>query len=370
MKFSCEKAVLLHAAGTASRAVSLKTTIPALEGILIQADSELLLTGYNLEIGIQTLCPALIETKGATVVNARLFGEIIRRLPDDMVFIALDGDVLHITCQKTEFHISVIPPEDFPTLPTMEPIHTLSLPENALKSMIGETLFAVSHDESKPIHTGALFEVEEKQVKLVTVDGYRLAIRQEPLENAVSTPFSFVAPGSALSEVEKIVSEEEKPVTISLGTQHITFRMDDTILLSRRLEGEFIDYQRVIQNEHPLELTVNAKELQKSVDRLSLLISEKLKSPLRCTFGENEISMTTSTAIGAASDTCPMEGNGNNLEIGFNNRFLLEILRAVPAETVRLKLSTSVSPCLILPEESTEQKFLYMILPVRLRAES
>jgi DNA polymerase-3 subunit beta len=369
MKFSCEKAILLRAVSLASKAVSTKSTIPALEGILLEAGDTLLLTGYNLETGIQTICPAAVEKPGTTVVNARLFGEIVRRLPDDLVFFHMEEDVIHISCQATQFKINSISPEDFPELPAVEQLHAIALPEKTLKSMISETLFAVSRDESKPIHTGSLFEVEENRLTLISVDGYRLAIRREDAQiQAGDAPFSFVVPGSALAEVEKIASEGEELVIISQGSRHITFQIGDTTLLSRRLEGEFLNYKQAIVNHHPITITANARDLLRSVDRVSLLINEKLKSPLRCTFEENSLHLKTNTAIGAASDTCPVEGDGGGLEIGFNNRFLLDVLKAVPAETVRLKLNTSVSPCLILPEEEADDHFLYMVLPVRLKA--
>ncbi|MBQ1351249.1 MAG: DNA polymerase III subunit beta [Oscillospiraceae bacterium] len=369
MIFSCEKAVLLPAISTASKAVSTKSTIPALEGILIEANESLLLTGYNLETGIQTICPALVEQPGTTVVNARLFGEILRRLPDDIVSFKMEGDLIHISCQASHFQINSISPDDFPELPAVEQLHMLSIPEGTLKSMISETLFATSRDESKPIHTGSLFEVEENQLTLVAVDGYRLAIRREQVEiQGGETSFSFVVPGPALSEVEKIASDGENPVIISQGSRHVTFQIGDTTLLSRRLEGEFLNYKQAILNKHPITIIADAKTLLQSVDRVSLIINEKLKSPLRCTFGENSLFLKTATAIGVASDTCSVEGNGGGLEIGFNNRFLLDVLKAVPAETVRLKLNTNVSPCLILPEAEEDDHFLYMVLPVRLKA--
>lgn len=369
MKFSCEKAVLLNATSIAIKAVSTKSTIPALEGLLIDATDILTLTGYNLETGIQTICPALVETPGVTVVNARLFGEIIRRLPDDMVTFSMENEMIHISCLATQFHINSISPEDFPALPAVEQIHTFSIVEKTIKDMIAETLFAISRDESKPIHTGSLFEVQNGQLTLVSVDGYRLALRKEPIDiQTKENTFSFVVPGTALSEVEKIASEGEEMVIISQGSRHVTFQIGDTMLLSRRLEGEFLNYQQAIVNQHAITLKANAKELLKSVDRVSLIISEKLKSPLRCTFGDHVLSMKTSTAIGEASDTCSIEGEGGDLEIGFNNRFLMDVLKAVPAETIRMKLNTSVSPCLILPEEEENDHFLYMVLPVRLKA--
>lgn len=365
MKFSCEKALLQAVIATASRAVSPKSSIPALEGLLLEAGSRLTVTGYNLETGIRSSTDADIVQEGAIILPARLFGEIIRKLPDDVVTVSVAALTVDIRCGFSEFQLQGLDPDDFPQLPEVDCQNTFSLEERTLRSMIAQTLFAISDNESRPIHTGSLFEVTAADLTVVSVDGFRLALRREPITESEGE-FSFVVPGAALSEVEKICHDGEHLANVTMGAKHIIFQMGDTMLVARRLEGEFLAWRKAIPRENPIALTVETKTLLQSIERVSLIISEKMKSPLRCVFQDNEILLSTKTGIGTAADCCPAEGSGGGLEIGFNNRYMLDALKAVSAVHVRMELSTGVSPCVILPDEG-EESFLYMVLPVRLR---
>ena len=368
MKFSCEKALLQAAISTTSRAVSPKSSIPALEGILLEAGSDLRLTGYNLETGIRTIVPADIREEGTLVLGARLFGEIVRKLPDDIVTFQSENYMVNIKCGMSEFNILGTDPEEFPELPTVEYQNSLILPQSRLKAMISQTLFAVSDNESRPIHTGSLFEVDSEGLTIVSVDGYRLALRHESIDKKEGAEtFSFVVPGAALSEVEKICSDVDEPASVTQGARHVMFKVGDTMLVSRRLEGEFLAYRQAIPRNNTIHVEGDTRALLSSIDRVSLIISDKLKSPLRCVFDSNLLKISTKTAIGDAYDECPLSGDGGGLEIGFNNKYLMDALKAAPADRVRLELTTGVSPCVILPTEG-EENFLYMVLPVRLKA--
>ena len=368
MKFSCEKALLQAAISTTSRAVSPKSSIPALEGILLEAGSDLRLTGYNLETGIRTIVPADIREEGTLVLGARLFGEIVRKLPDDIVTFQSENYMVNIKCGMSEFNILGTDPEEFPELPTVEYQNSLILPQSRLKAMISQTLFAVSDNESRPIHTGSLFEVDSEGLTIVSVDGYRLALRHESIDKKEGAEtFSFVVPGAALSEVEKICSDVDEPASVTQGARHVMFKVGDTMLVSRRLEGEFLAYRQAIPRNNTIHVEGDTRALLSSIDRVSLIISDKLKSPLRCVFDSNLLKISTKTAIGDAYDECPLSGDGGGLEIGFNNKYLMDALKAAPADKVRLELTTGVSPCVILPTEG-EEDFLYMVLPVRLKA--
>ena len=368
MKFSCEKALLQAAISTTSRAVSPKSSIPALEGILLEAGSDLRLTGYNLETGIRTIVPADIREEGTLVLGARLFGEIVRKLPDDIVTFQSENYMVNIKCGMSEFNILGTDPEEFPELPTVEYQNSLILPQSRLKAMISQTLFAVSDNESRPIHTGSLFEVDSEGLTIVSVDGYRLALRHESIDKKEGAEtFSFVVPGAALSEVEKICSDVDEPASVTQGARHAMFKVGDTMLVSRRLEGEFLAYRQAIPRNNTIHVEGDTRALLSSIDRVSLIISDKLKSPLRCVFDSNLLKISTKTAIGDAYDECPLSGDGGGLEIGFNNKYLMDALKAAPADKVRLELTTGVSPCVILPTEG-EENFLYMVLPVRLKA--
>jgi len=367
MKFSCEKALLLSAVATASRTVAVKSSIPALEGILIEAGSALHLTGYNLETGIRTIVPAEISQSGSLVLSARLFGEIVRKLPDDTVYFSAKNYMVNIKCGLSEFNILGTDPEEFPELPSVDQQNMVSIAQNVLRSMISQTLFAVSDNESRPIHTGSLFEVEREQLTIVSVDGYRLALRHEPTQGRQGEDFfSFVVPGAALSEVEKICSGEDS-ISVVQGARHVLFQTGATILVCRRLEGEFLNYKNAIPRNNTIKITGDTKALLSSIERVSLIISDKLKSPLRCVFQDGVLLITTKTGIGDAADQCPIQGDGQDLEIGFNNKYLMDALKAAPAERLRLEFTSGVAPCLILPAEG-EENFVYMVLPVRLKA--
>ena len=282
MKFSCEKALLQAAISTTSRAVSPKSSIPALEGILLEAGSDLRLTGYNLETGIRTIVPADIREEGTLVLGARLFGEIVRKLPDDIVTFQSENYMVNIKCGMSEFNILGTDPEEFPELPTVEYQNSLILPQSRLKAMISQTLFAVSDNESRPIHTGSLFEVDSEGLTIVSVDGYRLALRHESIDKKEGAEtFSFVVPGAALSEVEKICSDVDEPASVTQGARHVMFKVGDTMLVSRRLEGEFLAYRQAIPRNNTIHVEGDTRALLSSIDRVSLIISDKLKSPDR-----------------------------------------------------------------------------------------
>lgn len=370
MKFSCEKIVLQNAIATAARSVAAKSSIPALEGLLLVcAGGMLTVSGYNMQLGIRTRFSCDVEEGGALVLNARLFGDIVRRMPDDtLTLIADDKQTVQLHCGDADFDIVGLPAADFPELPEVEEKNTVSLPEKTLAAMIRQTSFAVSTNEARPVHMGSLFEVDADDLTVVSVDGFRLAMRREKLERGEGGTFSFVAPGTALNEVEKVCEDIEEPVRITLGDRHILFEVGETELICRRLEGDFLDYKNAIPRKNSILLTVDTKAMIESLDRVSVVISEKLKSPVRCVFGNGMVTFSARTASGDAKDICKLTGDGRDLEIGFNNRYLSEALRYAPADTVRLELQSGISPAIIVPAEEGDDSFLYMVLPVRLKA--
>lgn len=369
LKFSAEKTALQAAIMTASRASAVKSAVPSLEGLFIEAvGSCVRISGYDLKMGITTTVPADIIKEGSIVLSAKLLGEIIRKLPDNVVsFSADDGLMVKIECVVSEFLIPGTPASDFPEMPTVDYEKSLTITEKNLKNMIAQTNFAVSSNESRPIHTGALFEAEKGILTIVAVDGYRLALRREPLSDPDSASLSFVVPGTALSEVEKIVSDSDNLVSILLGSKHIMFVIGDTTLISRRLEGEFLNYKNSIPHTEKYSIEADRRCFVDAVERVSLIINDKLKSPIRCTFSDGIVKLLSNTALGRASDECLVKGDGEGLEIGFNNRYLLEVLRAAPADVVRIKITSGISPCIIIPADGSSS-FLYMVLPVRLKA--
>ena len=366
MKFTCEKALLVSAISVAGRTVSPKSTIACLEGILLRAGVGVQLTGFNLETGITVKVAAAVNEAGACVMPARLFFDIIRKLPDEEVTVEVD-DKLQVSIRggASSFKITAMDAEDYPDLPDVNSEKGVAIPQTALREMIGGTIFSVSENQARPIHTGCLMEVRDDGITMVAVDSFRLARRTWHSEEPIGREMKFVVPATGLREVEKILSETDEPVVFTLGAKHILFEIGDATLVCRVLEGEFIDWRRVVPTNNSTILTANVSELMSSIERVSLIVSEKIKSPVRCVFGENTADFRTVNTIGSAHDTCSIAGNGGELEIGFNCRYLLDALRAVPSEEVTLELQNGLSPIVFTPVDD-KHDFAYMVLPVRL----
>lgn len=368
MKISCEKYLLQSACGIASRAVAGKSPIPALEGLLLQAREQLTVTGYDLKKGIYTQMEAEVKEQGSVVVGARLFGEMIRRLPDGIVTISTDiNNNVNVKCGKSEFNFMGISAEDYPEMPVVDGVNNIALPQKILGSMINQTIFAVADNDMRPIYTGALFDIEGEELTLVAVDGYRMAKRSEKLESAKMENCSFVVPGSALSDIERICGDSEELVKISVGAKHISFSIGETVVVSRRLEGEFLNYKKSIPDSFKYTVKVDRGEFMSAIDRVALIVSERNTSPVRMSFNDGSIDCLCVTPIGRAEDICTCEGSGEGLQIGFNDRYLKDALKAAAKEELHVCLNSASSPCIITAADGSDN-FTYMILPVRLHA--
>ena len=368
MKFTCEKNQLVSAISVASRTVAQKSAISGLEGILVRAGVKVMLTGYNLETGITVSVDADIQETGACVMPARLFFDIVRKLPDDTVSIQVDESFkVSIKGGISSFTITALSADDYPELPDVDSEKGIRVPQNELKAMISGTIFAVSENQARPIHTGVLFEVDNDSITSVAVDGYRLALRRYLPEESLERTLKFVAPAAALKEVEKILGDTDDPATFYPGSKHILFTIGDATLVCRILEGEFLDWRRVLPQNNPVKLVGNVSRLTDSIERVGLVISEKLKSPVRCRFGENTADFRSVSTIGEAHDVCQIAGDGQDMEIGFNCRYLLDALRAIPDAECSLELINGLSPIVMNPCDGSE-RYSYMVLPVRLKA--
>lgn len=368
MKFSCEKALLQEAIATTAWAVSSKSAIPTLEGLLIEASDTVKMTGYNLETGISTKISSNIIEPGKVVINAKILSDIIRLFPDETVTISVSETLTTlIMCGNAKYEIMGLPADEFPSLPEVESDYTLKLPQNMLKSMISQTVFAISTNDNKPVHTGSLFEIENGILNVVSVDGFRLAIRKEKLNN-VSNDFSFIVPGHTLKEIEKIMDDVDDEIEIMLGKKHITFTIGETTLISRVLEGEFLNYKNAIPKTHAFTTCVGVRDLISSLERVSIIINERIKNPIRCNFTENSIKLSCTTPLGKSQDECILKSSAENLEIGFNNRYLLDALKACPDSEVLMELNTHLSPIVLKPVEG--DSYLFLILPVRLKTDA
>ena len=368
MRFTCEKNMLVAGLNITGRTVAQKSSLSVLEGILCRAGSDLTLTGYNMETAISYCIEADVADPGTCVLPAKLFGDIIRRLPEGPVTVVVDENYkVSIRAGYASFTISAENAEDYPELPDVGDGRAIRIPQSALKELISGTIFAVSENQARPVHTGVKFEVGEQAVSAIAVDGFRLARRTYHLDAPTGrNGLSFVVPAQGLKEVEKILSDSEDFVAFTMGMKHILFEIGGATLICRLLEGDFLDWRRVVPTNCPVKLVAHVSDLAGSIERVGLIVSEKYKSPVRCVFSNQEILMRTNTTIGAAEDRCSIAGDGKELEIGFNVRYLADALRAIPSDEVVLELTNGLSPIVLTPAEE-KYDFAYMVLPVRIK---
>ena len=366
MRFTCEKSMLVTGLNITGRTVAQKSALSAIEGILCKAETGLCLTGYNMETAITYEIEAEVTEAGVCVLPAKLFGDIIRRLPEGPVTVLVDEDYkVSIRSGYASFTISAEGAQDYPELPDVSEGRATRIPQAALKELIGGTIFSVSENQGRPIHTGVKFEVEDQAVSAIAVDGFRLARRTYHTQESTGRTMSFVVPAHGLKEVEKILQEDGDDVVFTLGGRHILFQMGCATLICRLLDGDFLDWRRVVPTNCPVKLVANVAELTSSLERVGLIVSEKYKSPVRCVFSDQVLLLKTNTTIGNAEDRCSFAGDGNELEIGFNVRYLCDALRAIPGEEVTLELTNGLSPIVMTPADD-KYDYSYMVLPVRI----
>ena len=367
MRFTCEKSMLVAGLNITGRTVAQKSALSAIEGILCNAGTNLSLTGYNMETAITYEIDAEVSDAGQCVLPAKLFGDIIRRLPEGPVTVVVDDNYkVSIRAGYASFTISAESADDYPELPDVGSGRPICIPQTALKELITGTIFAVSENQGRPIHTGVKFEVEEDKISAIAVDGFRLARRTYHCSDSTGRTLSFVVPAPGLKEVEKILQDNDEDVAFTLGAKHILFTIGSATLICRLLEGEFLDWKKVVPMNCPIKLAAHVSDLASSIERVGLIVSEKYKSPVRCIFSDNVLQLRTNTTIGAAEDRCAIAGDGKELEIGFNVRYLADALRVVPSEEVMLELTNGLSPIVMTPVDD-KHDFAYMVLPVRIK---
>ncbi len=367
MRFTCEKNMLVMGLNITGRTVAQKSALSAIEGILCRAGSTLTLTGYNMETAISYTIDAEVSDPGECVLPAKLFGDIIRRLPEGLVTVVVDENYkVSIRAGYASFNISAENADDYPELPDVGDGKSIRIPQTALKELIGGTIFAVGEAQGRPIYTGVKFEVEDDMVSAIAVDGFRLARRTYHCETPTGRTISFVVPAQGLKEVEKILQDEDEDVAFTLGSKHILFQIGNATLICRLLDGDFMDWRKVVPFNSPIKLVANVGDLASSIARVDLIVSEKYKTPVRCLFTNQELLMKTNTVIGTAEDRCSIAGDGKELEIGFKGQYLMDALRAVPSEEVCLELTNGLSPIVMTPVDD-KHDFAYMVLPVRIK---
>lgn len=368
MKFICNTSELSEACQNVQRAASAKTAIPAIEGILITAEGgTLTLTGYDLEMGITTTIASRNEQEGSIVLNAHMLSDILRRLPGDLVTVESDArNIAVIKSGEAEYTLIGISAEEYPELPSVSNGYPITIDQLLLKDMVRKTIFSVAIKDSKAVHTGIKFEIGNDKIRLIAVDGVRLALRNETIQYS-DEELTFVVPAKTLSEVVKLMSEEGGDVNIGVGKRHIVFSLGSYKIISRLLDGEFLNYKAAIPSTTKSVVTVNTRSLIESIDRTSLIITDKLKSPVKCVFKNDLIDISSVTSLGTASDRISCRLEGDDCTIGFNNKYMIEALRVCDTDEVKVMLNGPVSPILIVPPEG--DSFIFLILPVRLKNE-
>ena len=370
MKIICYKDKLIKALNSVVKGVASKTTMPILEGILIQTnDNEIKLTTNDLEIGIEYIMDCEVKEQGSTVVNAIMFSEIIRKLPDTEIYISVnDKNLLEIECEGSLYKLATMNPDEFPELPKIEIENSIEVEQNTLKNMIRKTIFAVSNEETRPIFTGCLFEIENNKLSVVAVDGFRLALRNIYL-NKQTNDFKAVIPGKTLNEVNKIISDSFEPIKIGVAKNQALFEMDNCKIVTRILDGEFLNYKNVIPSNWETRMRVNKSSLQNSFERISLIsastIEKEKKYPVKVQVDIGKITISCTNQTGDAKEELFVATEGKNLEVGFNPKYFLDSLKAIDDEEVYVEFGSSISPCLIKSIDNND--YTYMILPIRLK---
>ena len=372
MKIICEKEKILKAINSVTKAVAVRTTMPILEGILIQTnDNVVKMTCYDQELGIEYLInDCNIEEQGATVVSAIMFSEIIRKLPDTEIKIEVnDNNLLVIECEGSLYKLATMNPDEFPELPEINVENSIDLEQNTLKDMIRKTIFATSSEENRPIFTGSLFEVKNNKLNVVAVDGFRLAWKSKFLQKNTAD-FSAVIPGRTLTEINKILADSFESVKIGIAKNQALFEIENCKIVTRLLDGEFLNYSKVLPEKWETRVRVNTNIIPNCFERISLISSSSIekekKYPVKVIIEVGKMTISCTNQTGDAKEELYVTTEGKNLEVGFNPKYFLDALRSIDDEEVYIDLGTSISPCIIRSVEE-DGDYKYMILPIRLK---
>ncbi|MCI8556493.1 MAG: DNA polymerase III subunit beta [Lachnospiraceae bacterium] len=363
MKIVCNKTDLLKGVNIVLKAVPSKTTMSILECILIDASAQKIkLTANDMELGIETVIEGDILEKGIVAIDAKIFSEIVRKLPDNYVAIETDANFqTKITCEKAKFNISGKSGEDFSYLPYIEKEDHISISQFSLKEIIKQTIFSISDNENNKMMTGELFELNDYNLKVVSLDGHRVSIRNLELKESYDSK-KVIVPGKTLMEISKILSGEmDSFVNIFFTKNHIVFEFDETVVVSRLIEGEYFRIEQMLSNDYETKVQVNKKELLNCIDRATLLIKEGDKKPIIIEIGDGEMHLKITSGVGSMNEEIVIEKEGKDILIGFNPKFLIDALRVIDDEIITLYMVNPKAPCFIRDEE---QSYIYLILPV------
>lgn len=365
MKLICAKNELLKSVNISLKAVSSKTTMPILECILIDASAtEITFTSNDMELGIETKVKGIIEEKGIVALDAKLFSDIIRKLPDSDVCIQTDTNLnTTITCEKAKFTIPGKSGDDFAYLPVIERSEGIEISQFTLKEVIRQTIFSIAANETNKLMTGELFEIKNNCLKIVSLDGHRIAIRRMELKKDYSDR-KVVVPGKTLNEISKILSGEiDDLVNIYFSKNHILFEFDQTIVVSRLIEGEYFRIDQMLSSDYETKISINKKEFLDCIDRATLLVREGEKKPIIIEISDNTMELRIDSAMGSMDENIDIIKEGKDILIGFNPRFLIDALKVIDDETISIYLVNPKAPCFI---RDDDENYTYLILPVNI----
>ena len=367
MKIICSKSNLVKGVSIVSKAVPSKTTMPILECILIDATTDIIkFTANDMELGIETIVEGEIVKKGVIAIDAKIFSEIVRKLPDNEVVIETDENLqTTITCGRAKFNISSKSGEDFSYLPFIEKNETIKLSQFTLKEIIRQTIFSIADNDSNKLMTGELFQIENNMLKVVSLDGHRISIRKTELKENYG-PRKVVVPGKTLMEVSKILpGDVESEVVISFTNNHIVFEFDNTVVVSRLIEGQYFKIDQMLSSDYETKVKINKRELLNCIDRATLLVKEGDKKPIIINILDEVMELKIKSQIGSMDDEIVISKEGKDLLIGFNPKFLIDALRVIDDEEVTLYLMNPKAPCFI---KDDNESYIYLILPVNFNA--
>lgn len=363
MKLICSKTNLLNGVQIVSKAVPNKTTMSILECILLDATKGVItLTANDMELGIETTIEGEIVERGIIALDAKIFLEIVRKLPDNDITIQTDDNYkTTITCEKAKFNIIGKSGEDFSYLPVIERNESISVSQFTLKEVVRQTIFSISDNDNNKLMSGELFDIKGNELKVVSLDGHRISIRKIDLKEEY-TQRKVVVPGKTLNEISKILSgDTDKYVNIFFTTNHIVFEFDDTVVVSRLIEGEYFRIEQMLSSDYETKVTINKKELLNCIDRATLLVKEGDKKPIIINITDMRMELKINSALGSMNEDIDIQKEGKDLMIGFNPKFLIDALRVIDDEQIDLYMVNPKAPCLI---KDAEEKYIYLILPV------
>ncbi|MCT4612970.1 MAG: DNA polymerase III subunit beta [Clostridia bacterium] len=363
MKIICQKEDLLHGVNIVSKAVSNRTTLPILECILIDVKNDTInLIGNDLELAINSKLVGNIEKEGSIAIESKMFSEIVRKLPDNEVTIeVLENNLVKITSENCEFKLMGQDATDFPKIPEVEKEKMCEISEIILKNMIKQTIFSVAIEETKPILTGELFEIEGNSLKVVSCDGYRVSYREEFIKNNSNEPIKIVVPGKTLSEINKILEDNDENVKIYYTDNHILFDLGSTIVVSRLLEGEYFNYSQSFTKDYETKVSINKSKLLLAIERAALMSRVNKKHHIKINISEGKINISSNTEIGEAHEDIYTDVKGKDILIGFNPKYLIDALKAIDDDEISIQFTSSLSPCII-----EGQNYKYLVMAVRL----